>query len=149
MFRSRLHRRLAAADGFTLVELLVVVLIVGALAALGMAAFLNQRAKAQDTGAKTAATTAAKAMLVFNGERDSFSGATPDALVKIEPALGQARGLAVEADPLTFIVTVDSPSGEGASFAIERRASGELVRSCTQPGKGSCLAEADALGNRW
>ena len=64
MLRSRIRRRLAAADGFTLVEMLVVVLIIGILAAIGLGAFLNQRSKAQDTQAKTAAATAAKAMLV-------------------------------------------------------------------------------------
>jgi prepilin-type N-terminal cleavage/methylation domain-containing protein len=34
--------------GFTLVEVLVVILIVGILATLGLATFVNQRAKAED-----------------------------------------------------------------------------------------------------
>src|SRR3954452_5169756 len=98
MFRSRIQRRLAAEDGFTLTELLVVILIVGILAAIGVATLLNQRQKAQDARAKTAVTTAAKAMLVFNSDHGGFDQATAPALVKIEPSLSQARGLTVTAD---------------------------------------------------
>jgi type IV pilus assembly protein PilA len=145
MLRSQFRR----ADGFTLVEMLVVVLIIGVLAALGLAAFLNQRSKAQDTHAKTAATTAAKAMLVYGQDEGDFDGATPAALQRIEPSLAKARGLDVDARPRTFTVTVDSSAAPGAAFSVERRESGELVRTCALPGTGACQADADALGNRW
>jgi type IV pilus assembly protein PilA len=143
----KLRPRLRAADGFTLVELLVVILIIGILAAVALAAFLTQRTKAQDAGAKTAATTATTAMLVWNGEHGDFSDATPAALAQIEPALGDARGLFVESTASAFTVRVDSAGG--GWFSVERRASGALQRSCSSPGEGSCAADADAQGNRW
>jgi type IV pilus assembly protein PilA len=149
MLRSRFRRRAAATDGFTLVEMLVVVLIIGMLMAIGMAAFLNQRGKAQDSKAKLDVTTAAKAMQVYNTERDSFAGATPAALKLIEPALGEAVGLDVESTATTFTITADSAAKAGARFSISRDAGGDLTRTCSLPGTGSCLAEADGLGNRW
>jgi len=148
MFRSQIRRRLAAADGFTLVELLVVVMIIGILAAIGMGAYLNQRSKAQDSQAKTSAVTAAKAMMVWNSVHGDFAGATPADLVRIEPALGQARGLDVSSTPTAFTVSVDSESRDDAAFSLEQTDTGQ-IRDCTLPGRGSCGDDPDDLGNRW
>jgi type IV pilus assembly protein PilA len=149
MLRSRIRRRVAAADGFTLVEMLVVVLIIGILAAIGIGGYLNQRSKAQDTQAKTAAVTAVKAMMAWSTTHGDFADATPADLIRIEPALGQAAGLAVASDPDSFTVTVNSASAPGARFAIERDGTGAVTRSCTNHGRGSCLAAPDSHGNRW
>ena len=149
MLRSRIRRRLAAADGFTLVELLVVVLIIGILASIALAAFLNQRAKAQDSQAKTAAVTAVKAMMVWNGQHGDYDGATPEELVRIEPALSQADGLAIDSTEDTFTVSVDSVSTTDAAFSIERDEDGIETRDCTHHGHGSCGADLDDGGNRW
>lgn len=138
---------LAAERGFTLVELLVVMLIIGILSAVGIGTFLNQRSKAEDADAKASASTAAKAMAIFHTEHDTYAGATAAELAKIEVSLGRADNLSVTGDDTTFTVSVDSAAG--GTFSLAKQASGAIERECTQPGVGGCAGTPDAHGNRW
>jgi type IV pilus assembly protein PilA len=140
--------RLAAAEGFTLVEILVVILIVGILAAIALPVFLDQRNKAQDTEAKTAVSTAAKAMEAWNTDHAGYAGATPADLIQIEPALSAARGLSVTSSARAYTVKVDS-AGAGGTFSLARADDGSVLRDCTSPGAGGCAAVPDAHGSRW
>jgi type IV pilus assembly protein PilA len=146
--------RLRAADetGFTLVELLVVILIIGLLAAVAIASFLNQRSKAQDSQAKVHATTAATAMEVWHSDHGTYAGATRAGLGAIEPSLTQAPNLTLGAlSATTFKVAADTVAGTsgGGTFSVEKLPDGSERRDCTNPGAGGCHATADASGNRW
>ena len=81
----KLRDRAASEKGFTLIELLVVILIIGILAAIALPAFLNQRSKAQDTEAESAARTAQTAMETYYTDEQTYVGATVGAAL-IEPA---------------------------------------------------------------
>jgi prepilin-type N-terminal cleavage/methylation domain-containing protein len=137
------RRRLTADEGFTLVELLVVIVIIGILATAGLAAFLHQRAKGEDAKAKVYAATAAKAMAVWHTEHGDFDGAGVAGLVRIEPSLARANNLDVTAAGDTFTVSVDSTAGAdgGGTFSIEHRGPGDELRACTHAGKGACAAD--------
>ena len=143
-----LRSRLRAEGGFSLVEILVVILIIGILAAIALPAFLNQRSKAQDADAKTSATTAAKAMAVWQTEHDSYSGAAPSDLVadraRARPGSRPRRDVAARArTPSRSIRWPAARSRWSAGWTAC------VVRGCTQPGVGACAAIADAEGNRW
>src|ERR1700759_2175084 len=91
--RARIGARLNGDSeaGFPLIELLVVMLIMGILAAIALPAFFNQKSKAGDAKAKEYAHTAQVAMETYATEHGgSYSGAEVTSLKTIEPTLSSA-----------------------------------------------------------
>lgn len=123
------------ADGFSLIEVLVVCSVIAILAAIALPSFLGQTNKAQDSEAKAALSTAAVAMESLFVDRETY-GVTEADLQAAEPALTSADGLSVSGDAKTFVVSVNSTSG--GTFLLSRLANGQTERSCTTPGVGGC-----------
>jgi type IV pilus assembly protein PilA len=123
------------------VELLIVILIIGVLAAIAIPNFIGQRNKGSDATAKSyirAVATAEEAYLV---EKDAYTGVLSE-LVTVEPTLSQVpdgttQPTFANIGPKTFSVTATSKSG--GQFTISKAASGTITRSCTGTG-GGCVS---------
>jgi type IV pilus assembly protein PilA len=139
---NRLRVRTQSESGFTLVELLVVMLILGLLAAIAIPAFFNQRAKAQDSEAKATAKTAQTALETYSTDNNgSYLNATRASLKNIEPTLSSASSgantissLTVASDNYSLAVTSES----GNRFTITRSSTGSLSYPCDTDGDAGC-----------
>jgi len=126
-----------------LIELLVVLIIVGLLAAIGIAAFTGQQNKARDADAKTSARTAQIAMETYFVEHRSYSGATVAELEQVQPALRDAPNLAVrQATSDRYQVETSSTSTQPVTFTVLRSPSGTISHSCRPANTGGCKSGA-------
>ena len=132
---QKLRERSNGEGGFTLVELLVVMLILGLLAAIAIPSFFNQRDKARDADAKSSVRTAQTAMETYNTDNQgSYAAATDVILEGIETTLQDAPGaLTVTSTADSYEVQVDSPTGN--SFRISRAADGTTNLTCGNGGQ--------------
>jgi type IV pilus assembly protein PilA len=131
-------RKLLAADGFSLIELLVVCLIIGILCAIAIPLFISQQAKAQDAQAKemvrTAETTAESISTENSG---SYEGVTPEALHEAEPSVRIAASeteaylSAASSTAKSYTVTVKATDGD--ELTISRDEGGVITRTCASP----------------
>jgi type IV pilus assembly protein PilA len=123
--------------GFSLIEILVVILIIGVLAAIALPAFLGQRGKGQDSSAKSAARNLVSAMESFYATNKTYVGAGSDDDITKSGVSGTGDG---EADISTTSATgfrVIGRSASGNRFTITKSGS-TVTRSCTTTNSGAC-----------
>jgi type IV pilus assembly protein PilA len=129
------RRRLATQAGYTFIELLVIILIIGSLAAIALPAFLSQRVKAQDANAKSVAAIAANAMEGNAVETDGYD-TTRAEVIGQAPELADGLIWTLDAERARYEVRVTSRSGTW--FSIGHHSGDPLERGCSPRGAGGC-----------
>jgi type IV pilus assembly protein PilA len=134
MLRKLLGRVQSDEAGFTFIELLVVIIVIGILASIALPMFILQQDKASDSSAKSAVRNAASVAEAYRTENDSFTGLDRDALLKIEPNLDDSVTVSVGDDGKTYVLTATSKSNNTYTITRDR----VMSRTCTTKGKGGC-----------
>jgi prepilin-type N-terminal cleavage/methylation domain-containing protein len=154
---STCAQRACSEEGFSLIELLVVILVLGLLLGIGVTSFSGQTNRSGDGKSKSVAKTVATALEECYLQTRSYPtcGATAGAkmkkldLLQADVTLGGGTDQAALTFPSgvadNYSVKVLAPSG--ATWAIDRTSGGTPVRTCTAPSypRGDCRS----AGQSW
>lgn len=137
-----------AEQGFSLIELLVVCLVIAVLCAIAIPQFLSQGDKARDASAKELvhhAQVAAEAIATDND--GSYEDVTREEIRKVEPNIpvekteGNAYISAARSGRGEYTITATATDGD--ELTLTRSPSGAITRTCRSPISKKGCAEGE------
>lgn len=133
-----LSRGRRSEAGFTLIEVLVVIIVIGVLAAIAIPTFLGQRGKAQDSAAHTLVRNGLTVLLSASVDTNGFDGLSVALLNESEPTVNWVEVTGID------LVDVDAPSiDSGFEAAVSERE----IAFCVESNSRVDVASRSESGN--
>src|SRR5207249_10798340 len=134
-FTTLFRARLGNQRGFTLIELMIVVAIIGILAAIAIPLYANVQARARVAKAQADLRTLASAVSMYQAHTGTFPNVITELTVTVSNNLGQTAG--------PFIGSVPTPPGGGSpawsAYTAAYTSSSNGTFSLTASGDGTTV----------
>ena len=139
ILRKRLERD---EEGFTLIELMVVVLIIAILLAIAIPTFLGARDRANNRAAQSSLRNALSAAKTLYTDNQDYASASDTALAAIEPALTfVASGTSSTTFKTVSVAPGTSPSTVWIGAALSKTGTCYFIKDSTTTGGGTTYAK--------
>jgi type IV pilus assembly protein PilA len=144
------NRRRGDEAGFTLIELMIVVMIIAILVTIAIPAFLGARKRAQDSAARSNVRNALSTAQTIFSETQDYTGVTVAGLTAEEPSLSFVAGAStgpknISVSTGTDRVVLAAKSASGKCFFLRHVATTGAADSGTQQATSTGACDAASL----